>query len=58
MRVGLQSFIVVVMAKTTLPTLCRQNPKLSNISMECKSSVLTPIEAFGGEIGLWRMESR
>ena len=41
-----------------VPTLCRQNPKLSNVSMECKSSVLAPVEAFGGGIGLWRMESR
>ncbi|KAM4095278.1 hypothetical protein ACJW30_08G017700 [Castanea mollissima] len=35
----------------TVLALSRQDPKLiSNVSMECKSSVLAPVEAYGGAI--------
>ena len=34
----------------TVLALSKQDPKLSNVSMECKSSVLAPVEAYGGGI--------
>ena len=35
----------------TVLALSRQDPKLiNNVSMECKSSVLVPVEAYGGGI--------
>ena len=34
----------------TILALFKQDPKLSNVSMECKSSVLAPVEAYGGGI--------
>ena len=37
----------------TVLALSRQDPKLiSNVSMECKASVLAPVEAYGGGIGI------
>ncbi|KAF3954527.1 hypothetical protein CMV_020139 [Castanea mollissima] len=37
----------------TVLALSRQDPKLiSNVSMGCKSSVLSPVEAYGGAIGI------